>query len=302
MPREARYDGGMKRYPPVLSKTVLVTGASSGIGRAVSRLLAARGWTVFPTARRPGDLGDLRSEGFDPIPLELEDPASVEAAAHAALERCGGRLGAIVDNAGYGQPGALEDVSRDALRRQFETNVFGPVQLTALLVPAFRAQGRGRIVLLSSVVGRLAIPFMGAYCASKFALEAIGDEWRMELADGGIAVSLVEPGPIASDFRRRTVREARDGGLASAPSVFARQYARDWKDEVRTFTRPTDIFRKPPEAVARKVLHALESPRPRPRYPVTAAAHLGAWASRHLPTRFLDSLMSSKVIGRSTRD
>ena len=288
----------MKRYPPAPSKTVLVTGASSGIGRATALLLRDRGWTVFPTARRPEDLAALRAESFDPLPLDLDDPASVAAAASAVLERTSGRLGALVNNAGYGQPGALEDVSRDALRRQFETNVLGPADLTARLIPAFRAQRAGRIVFLSSVVGRVAIPFMGAYCASKFAVEALGDEWRMELAAAGISVSLVEPGPIATSFRRRTVREARAGGLPGRESPFARHYARDWRDEVRTFTRPTDVFRKPPEAVAKKILHALESPRPRTRYPVTLAAHLGVWASRHLPPRLLDALMTSKVIGR----
>lgn len=288
----------MKRYPPAPSKTVLVTGASSGIGRATALLLRDRGWTVFPTARRPEDLDALRAEGFDPLPLELSDSASVAAAASAVLDRTSGRLGALVNNAGYGQPGALEDVSRDALRRQFETNVLGPADLTARLIPAFRAQRAGRIVFLSSVVGRVAIPFMGAYCASKFAVEALGDEWRMELAAAGISVSLVEPGPIATSFRRRTVREAHAGGLSDRESPFARHYARDWRDEVRTFTRPTDVFRKPPEAVARKILHALESSRPRTRYPVTLAAHLGVWASRHLPPRLLDALMTSKVIGR----
>lgn len=289
------------RYPPAPSRNVLVTGASSGIGRATALLLRDRGWTVYPTARRPEDLDALHAEGFEPIPLELSDPASVESAARTVLDRCGNRLGALVNNAGYGQPGALEDVSRDALRRQFETNVIGPADLTARLIPAFRAQCAGRIVFLSSVVGRVAIPFMGAYCASKYAVEALGDEWRMELAAAGISVSLVEPGPIATSFRRRTVREARAGGLdALQSSPFAAHYARDWHDEVRTFTRPTDVFRKPPEAVAQKILHALESPRPRTRYPVTLAAHLGAWASRHLPPRLLDALMSSKVIGRST--
>jgi NAD(P)-dependent dehydrogenase (short-subunit alcohol dehydrogenase family) len=287
-------------YPPAPTRTVLVTGASSGIGRATACLLRDRGWTVYPTARRPEDLDALRAGSFDPIPLDLDDPASVAAAASAVLDRTSGRLGALVNNAGYGQPGALEDVSRDALRRQFETNVVGPADLTARLIPAFRAQRAGRIVFVSSVVGRVAIPFMGAYCASKYAVEALGDEWRMELAAAGISVSLIEPGPIATSFRRRTVREARAGGLDTLQtSPFARNYARDWRDEERTFTRPTDVFRKPPEAVAQKILHALESRRPRAHYPVTLAAHLGAWASRHLPTRLLDALMTSKTIGRS---
>lgn len=292
----------MARYPAIEEKTVLVTGCSGGIGRATARLLGECGWTVFATARRAEDLEALRGEGFRAVALDLADGASVAACAREVLAACGGRLGALVDNAGYGQPGALEDVSRDALERQFAVNVFGTADLTARVIPAMRAQGRGRIVLVSSVVGRVVIPFMGAYCASKHAVEAMGDEWRMELAGSGIAVSLVEPGPIESGFRRRVVGEAHGGGLALEGSVFARQYERDWRDAVRTFKRPTDVFRKPPEAVARKILHALESRRPRARYPVTGAAHLGLWAARWLPPRLLDAVMASKVIGRSTKD
>ncbi len=292
----------MARVPAIEEKTALVTGCSSGIGRATARLLRDRGWRVFATARRAEDLDTLRADGLEAVALDLADAESVAACAREVLEACGGRLGALVNNAGYGQPGALEDVSREALERQFAVNVFGTADLTARVIPAMRAQGRGRIVLLSSVVGRVVIPFMGAYCASKHAVEAMGDEWRMELAGSGIAVSLVEPGPIESSFRRRVVGEAHGGGLSLDGSVFARQYARDWKDAVRTFKRPTDVFRKPPEAVARKILHALESRHPRARYPVTGAAHLGIWASRWLPSRWLDAIMASKVIGRSTKD
>lgn len=292
----------MARFPAIEEKTVLVTGCSSGIGRATARLLRDRGWRVFATARRDEDLAALREEGFEAVPLDLADGESVAACAGEVLARTEGRLRALVNNAGYGQPGALEDVSREALERQFAVNVFGTADLTARVIPAMRTQGQGRIVLLSSVVGRVVIPFMGAYCASKHAVEAMGDEWRMELAGSGIAVSLIEPGPIESSFRRRVVGEAHGGGLALEGSVFARQYARDWKDAVRTFKRPTDVFRKPPEAVARKILHALESRRPKARYPVTGAAHLGIWASRWLPSRLLDAIMASKVIGRSTKD
>ena len=292
----------MARVPAIEEKNALVTGCSSGIGRATARLLRDRGWRVFATARRAEDLDALRADGLEAVALDLADAESVAACSREVLEACGGRLGALVNNAGYGQPGALEDVSREALERQFAVNVFGTADLTARVIPAMRAQGRGRIVLLSSVVGRVVIPFMGAYCASKHAVEAMGDEWRMELAGSGIAVSLIEPGPIESSFRRRVVGEAHGGGLALDGSVFARQYARDWKDAVRTFKRPTDVFRKPPEAVARKILHALESRRPKARYPVTGAAHLGIWASRWLPSRLLDAVMASKVIGRSTKD
>lgn len=282
------------KYPDV-ERTAVVTGASTGIGRATARMLKARGWRVWPTVRGRTDYELLEGEGFEPVILELTDEDSVAAAAREILSR--GTLGAVVNNAGYGQPGALEDLSRNAFRKQLETNVTGVVDFTNRLIPALRKEGRGRIVLVSSVVGRVAIPFMGAYCASKYAVEAVGDVWRMELAGGGISVSIVEPGPIASGFRKRAWKEA-GRGVAKEGSVFAAQYGRDWGQAERNFKRPTDVFRKGPEAVAAKIVHALESRRPKARYPVTGAAWLGVWAARWLPTRWLDALMTSKVIGR----
>ena len=289
--------GGMKRYPAAKEKVAVVTGASTGIGRATARMLKSRGWRVFPTARSRTDLDLLRGEGFQPVELDLADSDSVEHAAKEVLELSQGVLGALVNNAGYGQPGALEDLSRSAMRKQFETNVFGTLDLTNRLIPVFRAQGGGRIVLVSSVLGRVALPLMGAYCASKFALEAIGEGLRMELGPAGISVSLVEPGPIKTNFRRRAVGEAARG-LETKNSAFARQYERELTEPERTYTRPTDVFSRPPEAVAERIVHALESSRPRARYPVTGAAWLGDFAARFFPARMRDWLLSSKVIGR----
>ena len=287
----------MKRYPQVKVKTAVVTGASTGIGRATARMLKSRGWQVFPTARSRTDIELLQGEGFQPVELDLADPDSVAAAAKEILELSKGALGAVVNNAGYGQPGALEDLSRSALRKQFETNVLGTLEFTNRFIPLFRTQQSGRIVLVSSVVGRVVIPLMGAYCASKFALEAIGDGLRMELGPAGISVSLVEPGPIATSFRRRAVSEA-GRGLEMQHSAFAQHYARELTEPERTYSRPTDIFRKPPEAVAEKIVHALESARPRARYPVTGAAWFGEFAARFLPARVKDRMLASKVIGR----
>ena len=222
----------MKRYPFV-DKTAVVTGASTGIGRATARMLQARGWRVFPTARNPTDFELLQGEGFEPIELDLADADSVAHAAKAILELAQGRLGAVVNNAGYGQPGALEDLSRSAMRKQFETNVLGTLDFTNRFIPGFRAQGRGRIVLVSSVVGRVVIPLMGAYSASKFALEALGDGLRMELGPAGISVSLVEPGPIKTNFRRRVVSEA-GRGLEKQQSAFAKTYAKELSEPERT--------------------------------------------------------------------
>ena len=284
----------MKRYPAVKEKVAVVTGASTGIGRATARMLKSRGWRVFPTARNRTDLDLLRGEGFQPVELDLTDPDSVEYAAKEVLELSQGVLGAVVNNAGYGQPGALEDLSRSAMRKQFEANVFGTLDFTNRFIPLFRAQQSGRIVLVSSVVGRVVIPLMGAYCASKFALEAIGDELRMELGPAGISVSLVEPGPIKTNFRKRTVGEAARG-LEMRDSAFAAVYAKELTEPERTYSRPTDIFRKPPEAVAAKIAHALESRRPHARYPVTGAAWFGEFAARFLPARVKDRILAGKV-------
>ena len=291
------YHGRMKRYPTVGEKVAVVTGASTGIGRATARMLKARGWRVFPTARSRTDLDLLRGEGFQPVELDLTDPDSVEYAAKEVMELSQGMMGAVVNNAGYGQPGALEDLSRSAVRKQFEANVLGTLDFTNRFIPVLRAQQRGRIVLVTSVLGRVVIPLMGAYCASKFALEAIGDGLRMELGPAGISVSIVEPGPIKSCFRKRTVSEAARG-LEMRNSVFARNYAKELSEPERTYTRPTDVFQKPPEAVAKKIVHALESRWPRVRYPVTGAAWLGDFAARFFPARLTDRLLASKVIGR----
>jgi len=287
----------MKRYPLVGEKVVVVTGASTGIGRATARLLKARGWRVFPTARSRTDLALLRGEGFQPVELDLADSDSVEYAAKEVLELSHGIIGAVVNNAGYGQPGALEDLSRAALRKQFETNVIGTLDFTNRFIPTLRAQKSGRIVIVSSVVGRVVIPFLGAYSASKFALEAIGDGLRMELGPVGVSVSLVEPGPIQTCFRKRVVSEAARG-LEMRNSAFAQQYAKELSEPERTYSRPTDVFRKPPEAVARKIVHALESHHPRARYPVTAPAWFGDFAARFFPSRLKDALLASKVIGK----
>ena len=275
-------------YPPV-DRAVLVTGCSSGIGLATALRLRDRGWQVAPTARKAEDLDMLRSRGFEPVALDLTDPASVQAAAGTALHRFEGRIGALVNNAGFGQPGALEDLSRDALRCQFEVNVFGLQDLTNRLVPAFRKNGRGRIVHVSSVLGRICLPFMGAYAASKYAVEALGDALRMELGGAGIAVSLVEPGPISTDFNVNAGATAR-ATLSPDGSVFGRVY-RERLSKGDDRRRDEDFFRLPTDAVARRIEHALTSPRPKTRYKVTFVAWLGAFMDRAFPDRLLDAIM-----------
>lgn len=281
------------RYPLVSAKNVLVTGCSSGIGFASAQYLAARGWRVLPTARTDEDLEMLRSHGFEPIALDVGDSDSVTTAARVALERCGGTLGGLVNNAGYAQVGAVEDLSRDALRRQFEVNVLGMQELTNLLVPTFRQQGFGRIVNISSVYGRISAPLVGAYCASKYAMEALSDSMRVELRGSGVALSLIEPGPITTEFRRKAATQSADH-LETERGRFGKKYAKSFSRAQAAGDKPKP-FSAPPEAVARRIHHALESSRPRRRYCVTVPAYLGAAMRRFAPDALLDALFAKSA-------
>jgi NAD(P)-dependent dehydrogenase (short-subunit alcohol dehydrogenase family) len=266
-------------------RSVLITGCSSGIGHACARGLAARGWQVIASARKAADVARLADEGLTAVQLDLDDPASIAAGLDTALGHTGGRLDALFNNGAYGQAGAVEDLRREVLRAQFETNLFGWHDLTCRVIPLLRAQGHGRIVQNSSVLGLIALPYRGAYVATKFALEGLTDTLRLELAGTGIHVSLIEPGPILSRFREngyaaylRTIDAEHSPHRAS----YARMEARlKQAGAVQPFTLP-------PEAVLKKLIHALESPRPRPRYYVTFPTHLMGTLRRMLGTRALD--------------
>lgn len=276
--------------PQVAVKNVLVTGCSTGIGAATARLLKERGWQVIPTARKPEDLERLKSEGFKPVPLDMADSASVARAAGEVMESFQGRIGALVNNAGFGQPGAMEDLTRDAMRYQFEVNVFGLQELTNKFVPCFRKQGYGRIVNVSSVLGRIVLPFMGVYSASKFAVEAMSQTLRVELRGSGVMVSVIEPGPIETAFRKTTKDRGREQ-LEKIQTVFTKHY----EDQLMTETvkkKFTHHFMLPPEAVAEKIRHAVESDCPRRRYPVTLPAYAGACLSRFAPDALLEFLLA----------
>ncbi len=287
------------RIPAVQSRTVLITGCSSGIGGATALLLRDAGWRVFPTARKPEDLEALRTQGFDPIALDVAEAASVERAAGELLGRTNGVLGALVNNAGFCQAGAVEDVSRDALRAQFETNLFGLHQLTRALLPTFRRQGFGRIVNVGSVLGRVVAPMLGSYCASKFALEALTDALRIELWNSGTWVALVEPGAILSRFRKNAA-EALDRTIDRSRSGYGDVYAREIERRRRQ-TKKADWFTRPPEDVARKIRHALEAPRPKRRYGVTLAAPLTELVARFVPQAWTDPLLARRVPERQPR-
>lgn len=269
-------------------RSILITGCSSGIGYAAAHRLAERGWRVFAGCRKAEDVRRLESEGLESLQLDLDDSASIEAAVTEVLGRTGGRLDALFNNGAYGQPGAVEDLRREVLRAQLETNLLGWLELTNRVIPVMRRQGHGRIVQNSSVLGLVALPFRGAYVASKFALEGLTDTLRLELTGSGIHVSLIEPGPITSRFRANAHAAFR-ANIDAAGSVFRAQY----EGAQRRLTKqgPAAPFTLPPEAVVEKLIHALESPRPRARYYVTVPTYLFGALRRLLPTRWLDAVL-----------
>jgi NAD(P)-dependent dehydrogenase (short-subunit alcohol dehydrogenase family) len=278
----------MPPSPALHPRPVLITGCSSGIGLCAARTLRERGYRVFASCRRAADVERLRAEGLRCLHLDLDDPASIGRALDELLEETGGRLYGLFNNAGYGQPGAVEDLDRAVLRAQFETNVFGTLELTNRVIPVMRRQGEGRIIQNSSVLGFVALRYRGAYNASKYALEGLYDTLRLELAGTGIGVSLVEPGPIESRFRA-TAYEKFLANIDAGASVHRDIYAA----MVRRLTKPGPAapFTLPADAVVAKVIHALESPHPRPRYYVTFPTYLFGTLKRVLSTRMLDRVL-----------
>ncbi|WP_130472450.1 SDR family NAD(P)-dependent oxidoreductase [Candidatus Magnetaquicoccus inordinatus] len=271
-------------------KTILITGCSSGIGLCVAQGLRERGYRVFATARKQEDVKILQQKGFESCYLDLDDSDSIHRAVDWVLQQTGGTLDALFNNGAYGQPGALEDISREALRAQFETNVFGTHELTSLILPVMRRQGYGRVIQNSSVLGFVALPFRGAYVASKFALEGLTETLRLEWQGSGIYFSLIEPGPIHSDFRRNATLSFQryvDLNKSCRQLDYQLLEARFQKQAEEGGAR----FSLPPEAVLHKVIHALESRRPRVRYGVTLPTHIFALLRRILPRRVLDLVL-----------
>ena len=269
-------------------RSILITGCSSGIGECAARVLRSRGYRVFATARRARDVERLCAEGFEALPLDLADSASIRTAVAAVLDATGGTLYGLFNNGAYGQPGAVEDLRREVLREQFETNLFGAHELTQLVIPVMRRQGHGRIIQNSSVLGFAAMRFRGAYNASKYALEGLTDTLRLELAGSGVFVSLVEPGPIASRFRDNAYRMYRkniDPETSPHRETYRAMEARLQKEG------PAVPFTLGPEAVVAKVIHAMEARRPRERYYVTVPTYLFGYLKRILPTRALDAIV-----------
>ncbi len=270
-------------------RTILITGCSSGIGHHCAHALHERGWRVFASARKAEDVERLREEGLESLQLDLDDSDSIHAALAEVLERTGGTLDALFNNGAYGQGGAVEDLRRDVLLAQLETNLLGTHELTVAVLKVMRKQGHGRIVQNSSVLGLVALPFRGAYNASKYALEGLSDTLRLELRGTNIHVSLIEPGPVKSRFRANSFAKYQEN-IDKEQSPFRDAYER--VEQRLQKKGPAVPFTLGPEAVMEKLVHALEAKRPKVRYYVTFPTHLFASLKRLLPHRALDWVLS----------
>lgn len=254
-----------------MQKNILITGCSSGIGLASATELQRQGFRILAACRKPEDVERMNQAGFTGVLLDLDSEQSVQRAAEEVIALTGNRLFGLFNNGGYGVYGPLQTLSREQMEQQFSTNLFGTHQLTMLLLPAMLPHREGRIVMTSSVMGLIATPGRGAYAASKYALEAWSDTLRMELHHSGIKVSLIEPGPISTQFTENVNQTSHDHPVEN-PGIAAR-------------------FTLGPEAVVEKVRHAFESPKPKLRYPVTLVAHALTWLRRLLPGRMLDKIL-----------
>ncbi len=271
------------------SQPVLITGCSSGIGRATAELLVEQGWNVYATARRPETIADLQQKGAKTLTLDVTDEASMEAAV-AQLTDAEGGVGVLINNAGYSQSGAVETVAIDDVRRQFETNVFGLLRMCQLVLPGMRRQHGGKIVNLGSMGGRLTFPGGGLYHATKYAVEAISDALRFEVRGFGVDVILIEPGLIVTDFAETataTVSTDETGPYAHFNQAVA-------KITTGAYQGPMRRLGGGPEAVATTIAGALAATRPRARYPVTPSAHLMINQRRFTPDRLWDLMMRAQ--------
>jgi len=271
-------------------RSILITGCSSGIGLDAARQLRPRGWRVFATCRQEADCERLREEGLESFQLDYADEDSIAAAVAEVVARTGGRLDALFNNGAFACPGAVEDLPRGALRAIFETNLFGYHDLTRRVIPLMRAQGHGRIINCSSVLGLVGMTWRGAYVATKFAMEGLSDVLRIEMKGTGIDVILIEPGPIATKIRENAIPHFEkwiDWEKSARREQYLTLRGRLYDKKVKK-----DAFELDPAAVTAKLIHALEARRPKARYYVTVPTYLMGFARRLLPTRALDWLIA----------
>jgi NAD(P)-dependent dehydrogenase (short-subunit alcohol dehydrogenase family) len=275
------------------SKAVLITGCSSGIGHSTAERLAQNGWTVYATARDKEKISDLADKGCKTLSIDVEDEESMKAAV-AEVEQAEGAIGVLVNNAGYSQSGAVESVPMEKVRKQFETNVFGLVRMTQLVLPGMRKQGWGRIVNISSMGGKLVFPGGGFYHASKYAVEAISDALRYEVKGFGVDVVLIEPGLIVTNFGGTAAGSIGNGdgdGEVDAYEDFNKAVG---DATASIYEGPAAKLGGPPEAVAKVIDKAISSKRPRPRYTVTPSAKLLMAQRRVLSDRMWDRMMRTQ--------
>ena len=271
----------------MIQQSILLTGASSGIGYDAALGFRALGFRVFASCRAQADCDRLIAEGFDSPRIDYTDSDSIVSGLAAVLDATGGTLDVLYNNGAYACPGAVEDLPRDALRAIFETNVFGYQELTNLVIPVMRAQGHGRIINCSSVLGLVGLKWRGAYVATKYALEGMSDVLRIELADTPIKVILIEPGPITSDIRQNAIPHF-ERWIDWERSARAVEYG-TLRDRLYTDSGP-DTFELPASAVTKKLIHAATAKRPKPRYYVTFPTYLMGVLRRILSTRWLDAV------------
>lgn len=271
-------------------RTILITGCSSGIGHDAAHGLKAAGWRVFATCRQEADCARLRAEGLESFPLDYADPHSIAAALAEVLSRTGGTLDALYNNGAFACPGAVEDLPRAALSEIFETNLFGWHDLTRRVIPVMRAQGHGRIVNCSSVLGLVGARWRGAYVASKFALEGLTEVMRLEMADTPIKVILLNPGPITSEIRAKSIRHF-ERWIDWHRSPRRAQYEATLLQRLYQPKAQPDRFELPASAVTAKLRRALECRNPKPHYYVTTPTYIAALSRRFLPGRMLDRVL-----------
>ncbi len=273
-----------------MQKTILITGCSSGIGLDAARGMRDRGWRVFASCRQQQDCDRMRDEGFDSPLIDYTRPDTITDGLKQVLTATGGGLDVLFNNGAHGLPGAVEDLPTEALRDIFESNFFGWHELTRQVLPVMRAQGHGRIVQNSSILGLVTFPWRGAYVATKYAIEGLTDTLRIELTDTNIHVILIEPGPVTSKIRENSIPHFERYVDWRASPLRAR-YEESLLKRLYESKGP-DRFELPASAVTAKLIHACESPRPRPRYYVTTPTHIAGFLRRILPTRSIDRILA----------
>lgn len=271
------------------SNSILITGCSSGIGYDAAKTLQARGWQVFASCRKQADVDRLNQEGLNSVLLDLASSESIDRAVAEVLQATGGTLSAVFNNGAFGTPGLVEDLSRGALADIFNTNVFGQIELTNKVLPVMRAQGHGRVVMCSSVLGFAAAPFRGAYISTKYALEGITDTLRLELRGEPIDIVLIEPGPIKTLIRQNSIPHF-ERWIDVDGSARRDYYESMLKPRLYHPAKKKDTFELPASAVTKKLIHALENPKPKPRYYVTVPTYLAGIFKRFTSTRVFDYL------------